>query len=111
MEMRYPKLLATLGACAVLCTAIFGQSAMADDEFDVNVNGGQIVVVSKGGWHINKNYPWKLTVGDTKVDKSKFSFTETSATLAGAPKGQAHLKGGVCSGDKCKNFEKVVSVQ
>jgi hypothetical protein len=109
--MRYPKLLATLGACAVLCTAIFGSSAYADDEFDVKVSGGQIVVMSKGGWHINKNYPWKLTAGETKLDKSKFSFTETSATLAGAPKGSAKLKGGVCSGDKCKNFEADVNVQ
>jgi hypothetical protein len=109
--MRYPKILATLGACAVLCTAIFGQSAYADDEFDVNVSGGQVVVVAKGPWHVNKDYPWKLTAGSSAFDKSKFSFTATSATLAGAPKGQAKLRGGVCSGDKCKNFEKMVTIQ
>ena len=108
--MRYPKILATLGACAVMCTAIFGTSAFADDEFDVNVAGGQITVVAKGHWHINKNYPWKVSVGDKKVD-AKFNFTDTSATLAGAPKGAIKVKGGVCSGDQCKNFEKMVTVQ
>jgi hypothetical protein len=109
--MRYPKILASLGAAAVLCSAVIGSLAHADDEFDVNVAGGQVTVVSKGGWHVNKNYPWKLTAGATHLDKGKFNFTETSATLAGAPKGAATLKGGVCSGDKCKNFEKTITIQ
>jgi hypothetical protein len=107
--MRIGKLVGTfVAACA---TVFMVTAAQADDEFDVAVSGGQIVVTAKGEWHVNKNYPWKLVVGDQKIDKSKFNFTERSATLASAPKGAGKLKGGVCSGDKCKNFEKDVTVQ
>ena len=63
------------------------------------------------GWHINKDFPWKLVVGDTKLDKSKFTFEETTAKLTGAPKGAGKLKGAVCSKDQCHPFEKDVTVQ
>src|SRR5262245_42916910 len=108
--MRYSKILASLGACAIALSALAGGIARADDEFDVAINGGSVTVTSKGAWHVNKNYPWKLTAGSTKLDKGKFSFTETSAMLEGAPKGPATLRGGICSGDRCKNFEKVITI-
>ncbi len=109
--MRIAKHLGSFVAAAAALVALTAAGdARADDEFDVSVAGGKVVVTSKGGWHVNKEYPWKLTVGDAKLDKSKFTFSETTATLAGAPKGTAKLKGGVCSGDKCKNFEKEVAI-
>jgi len=85
-------------------------AAQADNEFDVSVSSGKVVVTAKGQWHINKDYPWKLVSGDTKIDKSKFAMTDTQATLNGAPKGAAHLKGAVCSGDQCKPFDKEIAV-
>ena len=88
-----------------------GVTARADDELDVAVSGNSVTVTAKGHWHINKDYPWKLTSGDTKLDKSKFTLTETTASVSGVPKGPAKVKGAVCSGDQCKNFEKAVTIQ
>jgi hypothetical protein len=106
------KLFATHAFAALIALAGFAASgdARADDEFDVNVAGGKVVVTAKGAWHINKDYPWKLVVGDAKLDKSKFEISEKTASVAGAPKGSGKLKGAVCSGDKCKNFEKDVNI-
>lgn len=84
--------------------------AHADEEFDVAVAGGKVTVTAKGSWHINKDYPWKLTVGDAKLDKGKFTLDEKSASVSGAPKGTAKLKGAVCSGNTCKPFEKDLSI-
>jgi hypothetical protein len=84
--------------------------AQADDAFDVSVAGGKVTITTKGAWHINKDYPWKITVGDQKLDKSKFSIDEHSASVA-APKGAAKLKGAVCSGPTCLPFEKDITVQ
>ena len=84
--------------------------AMAEEEFDVSVAGGKVTVTTKGPWHINKEYPWKIAVGDQKLDKSKFALDEKSASVT-APKGTAKLKGAVCSGATCKPFEKDITVQ
>jgi hypothetical protein len=84
--------------------------ALADEEFDLSVGGGKVTVTTKGQWHINKEYPWKITIGDQKLDKSKFSLDEKSASVT-APKGIAKLKGAVCSGATCKTFEKDVTIQ
>jgi hypothetical protein len=102
------KLLATLGMLGFAATLAL--TALADDTFDVNVAPGKVVLTTHGGWHINKDYPWKLVAGDQKLDKSKFTLTETSASLEGAPKGAAKLKGAVCSGDQCKPFEKDLTI-
>ena len=93
-----------------LATLTPSRPALADEEFDVTVVGGKVTVVTKGPWHINKEYPWKITVGDQKLDKSKFALDEKSASVT-APKGTAKLKGAVCSGPTCKPFEKDVTVQ
>jgi hypothetical protein len=100
-----------LAISAFLTGLSVGSPASADNEFDVNVANGVITVTTHSGWHINKDFPWKLVVGDTKLDKSKFTFEETNAKLSGAPKGAGKLKGAVCSKDQCHPFEKDVTVQ
>jgi hypothetical protein len=87
------------------------RTARAEEEFDVSVAAGRVTVTTKGPWHINKEYPWKVVAGDAKIDKSKFSLDEKSASVAGVPKGQVKLKGAVCSGATCKPFERDVTVQ
>src|SRR5580704_8479551 len=98
-----PKNLAGLALSFFVAVAIStpARVAHAEDEFDVSVAGGKVTVTTKGPWHINKEYPWKLIAGDAKLDKSKFALEEKSASVAGAPKGQAKLKGAVCSGATC----------
>jgi hypothetical protein len=109
--MRSQKWFAALAVLGFAAVSTFTSSARAEEEFDVAVSGATVVITAKGGWHVNKDYPWKLTIGDVKVDKSKFTFTESTATLANAPKGAAKIRGALCSGNKCKNFEKSVKVQ
>jgi hypothetical protein len=87
------------------------RTAQAEEEFDVSVVAGKVSVVTKGPWHINKDYPWKVVAGDAKIDKSKFALEEKSASVGGVPKGPAKLKGAVCSGATCKPFEKDVTIQ
>jgi len=99
-----------LGSVLALCT-LFGSAARADDDFDVTVANGQVTVTAHSGWHISKDYPWKLVAGDTKLDKSKFTLAETTATVSGAPQGPATLKGAVCSGDRCHNFQKDLTIK
>ena len=83
--------------------------ASAEEEFDVSVSAGKVVVTTKGKWHINKEYPWRLVIGEKKLDKSKFVLSEASATIL-APKGPAKVRGGVCNGDQCMRLEKAVDV-
>ncbi|HVY46645.1 MAG TPA: hypothetical protein VHB21_12240 [Minicystis sp.] len=92
-------------------TLTASRTVQAEDEYDVAAHGGTITVTTKGPWHINKDYPWKVVQqGDTKLDKSKFSLDEKSAKVTGAPKGKVTVKGAVCSGDSCKTFAKDVTV-
>src|SRR5258708_35064793 len=100
-----------LAALAVLAAATVETPARADNEFDVSVAKGQITVTAHSGWHINKDYPWKLVVGDTKLDKSKFTLAETTATVSDPPKGSGTLKGAVCSADQCHTFQKEVAIR
>jgi hypothetical protein len=107
--MRSRRIFAMSAAIAFAMSV--GSTASAENEFDVSVASDRITVTAHSGWHINKEYPWKLVVGDTKLDKSKFNFAETTATLSGAPKGSGKLKGAVCSADQCHTFEKDVTVR
>jgi hypothetical protein len=68
-------------------------------------------VTARESWHINQDYPWKLVIGDVKLDKSKFALTEKTATVADAPKGTGKLKGAVCSKDVCKTVEKEITIR
>jgi hypothetical protein len=106
--MRSTLFLATL---AVLAAATVETPARADNEFDVSIAKGLITVTAHSGWHINKDFPWKLVIGDTKIDKAKFNLAETTATVSDPPKGAGKLKGAVCSKDQCHTFEKDVTVQ
>ena len=101
------KSLVAVSALAALGLTV--TRADAEEEFDVAVVGGHVTVTSKGAWHINKDYPWRLVIGDGAIDKSKFTLSDTSASVD-APKGDAKLKGGVCNGDQCLRLEKAVTV-
>jgi len=100
-----------LSFMVALATLAPTSAARAEEEFDLSVAGGKVTITTKGPWHINKEYPWKVTAGDAKLDKSKFALEEKSASIAGVPKGQVKLKGAVCSGATCKPFEKDFTVQ
>jgi hypothetical protein len=108
--MRLLRTFAVLTALALstLCTL---QARADDDDFDVAVASGQVTVTAHSGWHISKDYPWRLVAGDLKLDKSKFTLAETTATVSGAPQGKATLKGAICSGDRCHNFQKDLTIQ
>jgi hypothetical protein len=109
--MRHTLVL-TIAAIVATAAPVITLSSLAhaDNEFEVSVAKGSVTVTTHPGWHINKDYPWKLTIGDTKLDKSKFSLEETSAKVD-APKGAGKLKGAVCSKEQCYTFEKEVSIQ
>jgi len=104
-----PTLIVAFVAVAVFAATI-ASPARAESEFDLSIAKGLVTVTAHSGWHINKDYPWKLVVGDMKLDKSKFSLAETTATVSGAPTGPGKLKGAVCSADQCHTFEKDVTV-
>jgi hypothetical protein len=105
MAMR--KALGSLLAVAMLAVV---SSALADDEFDVSVSGTSVEVKTKGAWHVNKDGPWKAVGGGQTFDKTRWSLGENKASVSGLPHGNVTLKIYVCSGDKCKNAEKQVTV-
>src|SRR5258708_15966912 len=72
---------------AVVLGATLTCTAFADNEFEVSVSKGKVTVTAHTGWHINKDYPWKLVVGDAKLDKSSFHLAATTATGSDAPQG------------------------
>ena len=105
--MRLPKILGAACAISGLLVA-FGASA-GGENYSVASGGGKVTVTPKGAWHINKDFPWKLKCGGTTLDKSKFSLSETSASVSGGS-GACELKGALCSGDKCEPFSANVSL-
>jgi hypothetical protein len=97
-------------ACAVCASTLFAVgTARADEDFDVAITPGKVTVTAKGSWHINKAYPWKLTIGDKKITQGEFVLSEKSAVVS-APKGEGKLKGGVCNGDQCRMIQVEVKV-
>ncbi len=107
MSLTRSRLLLSLGSLAF--GLLIAGRAPAEDEFDLSVAPGKVVVSTRGKWHINKEYPWRLVSDAGKVEKEKFELSEKSASVS-APKGHAKLRGGVCNGDQCRMFEKDVSV-
>ena len=105
--MRIKTLAATLAATLVVALA---GTAFADDTHDTVLSPKTVSVSTKAGWHVNKEYPWKLISGDQKLDKAHFTLTETTASISDAPPGRAKIKGAVCSGDQCRMFEEDVVV-
>lgn len=109
--MRVSSFVRNIALASVLAGALsMAGRAAAEDEFDVKVAGGKVTVVTKGGWHINEKYPWKLVVGDKKLGKDKFELSKSAASVA-APKGTGKLKGGVCRQDQCRMFKKTVTIR
>ena len=109
MSTLFPKRIFAISAAFAIGFCL-STPASAEDYFDVAVAKGKVTVTAHAGWHINKDYPWKLVVGDAKLDKSKFSLAETTATVTGAPKGTGTIKGAVCSADQCHQFQKDVTI-
>jgi hypothetical protein len=103
---------AFVGTLAVAVLALTGLAFAEDPQYEVKGSKGAIEVVTKGDWHVNKDFPWKVTQGDKVVaDKSKVSFAEKSAKVSGLPAGLVHVKGAVCLGtSQCVPFEKDVKV-
>ena len=103
------RLLVFLAAVAAGIAVASG--ARAEEHFEIATPPGQVVLTVKGEFHINKDFPWKLVIGDVKLDKSKFTLEEKTATVTGAPKGTGLLKGAVCSKDTCLKVEKEVTIK
>jgi hypothetical protein len=109
--MRVSKALGSLVATAAALVALsMASDARADAEFTASGGAGKITVTGNGHWHINKDAPWKATVGGTTLDKSKWTLSDASATVSGVPAGDAKVKVYVCNGDQCKNAEVTVHV-
>jgi hypothetical protein len=111
--MNFSRKMASFSALALFFAATAVTSAFADGDegYELKVDKGQVTVTARESWHINQDYPWKLVIGDVKLDKSKFALTEKTATVADAPKGTGKLKGAVCSKDVCKTVEKEITIR
>jgi hypothetical protein len=108
--IRHLALWSAVALATVSTSLVHAKDEHDSDEFEVRVSKGQVTVVAKGEWHINQDFPWKLTVGDTKLDKTKFRLTEKDATVSNAPAGAGKLKGAVCSHDSCHTLEREVTI-
>jgi hypothetical protein len=64
-----------------LAITTLSATALADDTHDTAVTPKTVTVSAKPGWHVNKDFPWKLTIGDKKLDKTHFALTETSVVV------------------------------
>lgn len=107
--MRNPLTHALAFALTALLTLAASRDSRADDAFDVKVAGGKVVVTTKGPWHINKKYPWKLTVGDQKISVKEFALDDKSASVK-APKGKGQLRGGICNKDQCRVIKHSIEI-
>lgn len=109
--MRVSKVLGSLVATAAALVALSAATdARAEEEFVATGGKGSVEVKGKGHWHINKDAPWKVTVGGTSLAKDKWTLSDASAKISGVPAGDATVKVYVCDGDKCKNAEVKVKV-
>jgi hypothetical protein len=108
MRPNWIRRLAVLSTLAAIVAVAPG--ARAEEEFELRVSQGKVMVEAKGDWHINLEFPWKLVIGDTKLDKSKFTLTEKSAVVGDVPAGVGKLRGAVCSHDSCHTLEREVRI-
>ena len=110
--MRVSKALGSMVAMAAALVALStATDARADAEFTATGGKGSIEVKGNGHWHINKEAPWKATVGTTTLAKDKWALSDGSAKVTGVPAGDAKVKVYVCNGDQCTNAEVTVNVQ
>jgi hypothetical protein len=109
---------------AAMGALFFAAAANADPTppYSVSTSGGSVVVSVGSGYHINKDFPWKIAEGTANggkvlADKTKWKIDEGKATLDNAPKGTNTLKGAYCSVDSsgkpgaCTPFTTTVTVQ
>jgi hypothetical protein len=108
MNVNWTRRLAALSALAALVA--FAPGARADEEFELKVEKGRVVVEAKGDWHINQEFPWKLVIGERRLDKSKFTLTEKTAVVGDVPAGVGKLRGAVCSRDSCHTLEREITI-
>jgi hypothetical protein len=101
----------TLATLATLAGDARAEEHPTDEHFDLALTPGAVKLTAKGEFHVNQDYPWKLIVGDVKLDKTKFVFDEKTASVSGAPKGKGLLRGAVCSKDSCHKVETEVTIQ
>jgi hypothetical protein len=109
---RHSRALLFVAATAVALAlgTTLSRGARAADEFEVSVAKGQLIVRVKGDWHINPDYPWKLSIGDAKLDRTVFRFDQTTARVDAAPSGKGAVRGGICAGTRCKSFTEEVTI-
>ena len=105
--MKKVAIVASLAAVLALSAL-----ALAAGEYEAKGGKGEAMIIAKGEWHVNKDYPWKATAGGATFDKSKFAFEEKLAKVTGLPAGKVHLKGAVCQGtSQCMPLEADVEVK
>jgi hypothetical protein len=109
MHANSIRAIAALSTLVALLT--FAPGARAEEEFEVKVSHGRVVVEAKGDWHINLEFPWKLVIGDTKLDKTKFVLSEKTAVVNEVPAGVGRLRGAVCSHDSCHTLEREIKME
>lgn len=98
------KALLASAAIAVLVAGTVAVTAHAQQNFDVTVKNHQVTVTAHSGWHINQAYPWRLIIGNVKLDKSHFTLQKETASVKGAPDGSGKIRGAVCSPSNCMPF-------
>jgi hypothetical protein len=98
------KALLASAVVAALVAGTVAVTARAEQNFDVTVNNHRVTVTAHTGWHINQAYPWKLVVGNVKLDKSHFTLQKETASVNGAPDGKGKIRGAVCSPSTCMPF-------
>jgi hypothetical protein len=102
---------------AVAAFATLASPARADDNFDLTVSKGQVVVKAKAGWHINTEYSWGVNADKDgkKGDKepgAKVALDKEHgiATITQISSGKHWIRGAVCSDSNCAPFSKDVTV-
>lgn len=105
------------GIAAVAAFATIVSPARADDNFDVAVSKGQVVVHAHSGWHINTDYSWALHAdnngkkGDKETNaKVTLDKANGTATITQVTPGKHWVRGAVCSESNCAPFVKDVVV-
>jgi hypothetical protein len=104
------------GIAAVAAFATLVSPAFADDNFDLTVSKGQVVVKPHAGWHINLEYGWAVHAPNEKGEKgpkepnAKVALDKTVATITQVTPGKHFIRGAVCSESNCAPFVKDVMV-
>ena len=92
-----------LSAFVLFASTVVGVSgvAAADDVgFDVIASVGSITVTAHQGFHINKDYPWKVTIGDKKMGKESFRLGRDEGARHRSPHGTRRPQRGRVQGGR-----------